>query len=200
VIAPEAANNAAAGGAMIPTLVLGIPGSPTTAIILAALVLQGLQPGPRLMHEQPLMLYGIFFSMLIASIVILFTGRVAVKAFAAVLRFPYHFIGPVIVVLSVIGSYAIANSAFGIWLMIVFGILGFFMKQYKYSPAALVLGMVLGRLMEENFRRQLLLNDGNYGSFFTRPIAVVIFLFALGTLLWPVINKKLQAKKSASTQ
>ena len=178
---------------MIPTLVLGIPGSPTTAIILAALVLQGLQPGPRLMHEQPLMLYAIFFSMLIASVAILFTGRIAVKAFAAVLRFPYHFIGPVIVVLSVIGSYAISNSAFGIWLMIVFGVVGFFMKEYKYSPPALVLGMVLGKLMEENFRRQLLLTDGNYASFFTRPISLVIIVFALGTLFWPIINKKLQA-------
>ena len=183
VVAPEAANNAAAGGAMIPTLVLGIPGSPTTAIILAALVLQGLQPGPRLMHEQPLMLYAIFFSMLIASVAILFTGRIAVKAFAAVLRFPYHFIGPVIVVLSVIGSYAISNSTFGIWLMIVFGVVGFFMKEYKYSPPALVLGMVLGKLMEENFRRQLLLTDGNYASFFTRPISLVIIVFALGNVI-----------------
>ncbi len=196
IIAPEAANNAAAGGAMIPTLVLGIPGSPTTAIILAALVLQGLQPGPRLMHEQPLMLYAIFFSMLIASITILFTGRVAVKAFAYVLRFPYHFIGSAIVVLSIIGSYAIANSVFGIWIMIAFGILGFFMKRYKYSPPALVLGMVLGKLMEENFRRHLLLSDGNYLSFFSRPLAIIIMIFALGTLFWPLINKILKSRKN----
>lgn len=195
VVAPEAANNAAAGGAMIPTLVLGIPGSPTTAIILAALILQGLQPGPRLMHEQPLMLYAIFFSMLIASITILFSGRVAVKAFAYILRFPYYYIGPIIVILSIIGSYAVSNSAFGIWMMILFGVLGFFMKQYRYSPPALILGMVLGKMMEENFRRHLLLTNGNYASFLSRPIAMVILIFALGTIFWPMIDKKIKARK-----
>jgi putative tricarboxylic transport membrane protein len=192
IIAPEAANNAAAGGAMIPTLVLGIPGSPTTAIILAALTLQGLQPGPQLMTEQPLMLYSIFFSMLIASIVVFFGGRIGVKAFAAILKLPYGVLGPIIVAFSIIGSYAITNDMFQVWIMILFGVIGFFFKKYEFSGAALVLGLVLGSMMEENFRRQLILTNGDYTSFFKQPIALVILIIAALTVLYPMISRKLK--------
>ena len=195
VIAPEAANNAAAGGAMIPTLVLGIPGSPTTAIILAALVLQGLQPGPQLMKEQPLMLYAIFFSMLIASIVVFIGGRVAVKAFAAVLKLPYSILAPIIVMFSIIGSYAIANDMSQVWVMLGFGVFGYFMKKYEFSPATLVLGLVLGRLMEENFRRHLLLSQGDYMSFLTRPISAALLLCVAVILIYPYIVTFLKNKK-----
>jgi len=194
VIAPEAANNAAAGGAMIPTLVLGIPGSPTTAIILAALVLQGLQPGPQLMREQPLMLYAIFLSMLIASIVVFVGGRVAVKAFAAVLKLPYSILASIIVMFSIIGSYAIGNDMYQVWVMLGFGIFGFFMKQYDFSPATLILGLVLGKMMEENFRRQLMLTDGDYSSFITRPISFVILCFVALVLFYPAIAKIFKKK------
>lgn len=195
VIAPETANNAAAGGAMIPTLVLGIPGSPTTAIILAALVLQGLQPGPQLMREQPLLLYAIFFSMLIASTVVFLGGRIAVKAFAAILKLPYSSLAPIIVMFSIIGSYAIANDMYQVWIMLGFGLFGYFMKKYEFSPATLVLGLVLGMMMEENFRRQLLLTNGDYASFFTRPIALVILLFVVGILVFPLISRIIENRK-----
>jgi len=194
VIAPESANNAAAGGAMIPTLVLGIPGSPTTAIILAALVLQGLQPGPQLMSEQPLMLYAIFFSMLIASIVVFFGGRIAVKAFAAVLKLPYSILASIIVMFSIIGSYAIGNDMYQVWVMLGFGIFGFFMKQYDFSPATLILGLVLGKMMEENFRRQLMLTNGDYSTFFTRPISLIILCFVALVLFYPAIAKLFKKK------
>ncbi len=190
VVAPEAANNAAAGGAMIPTLVLGIPGSPTTAIILAALILQGLQPGPRLMHEQPLLLYSIAFAMFFSSVGILFAGRYVAKAFAAVLKLPYFLIGSFIVLLSAIGSYGVSNNTFEIWVMIVFGVFGYFMKKYNYSPAALILGVILGNLMEENFRRSLLLSDGDPTIFLTRPISILILGFALFSILLPIIQKR----------
>lgn len=195
VIAPESANNAAAGGAMIPTLVLGIPGSPTTAIILAALVLQGLQPGPQLMSEQPLLLYCIFFSMLIASLVVFVGGRFAVKAFAAILKLPYSVIAPMIVMFSIIGSYAIANDMFQIWVMLGFGIFGYFMKKYEFSPASLILGLVLGSMMEENFRRQLLLTEGDYMSFIKSPIALVLLLAVVAVLFVPVISSYREKKK-----
>lgn len=195
VVAPETANNAAAGGAMIPTLVLGIPGSPTTAIILAALALQGLQPGPQLMSEEPLMLYAIFFSMLIASITVFIGGRLGVKAFAAILKLPYSILGTLIVLLSMVGSYAVGNSMFNVWIMFLFGILGYFMKKYHFSPASLVLGLVLGPMMEENFRRHLLVTEGDYLSFITQPISGVILLVALIALLFPVISKALKKKK-----
>ena len=193
VVAPEAANNAAAGGAMIPTLVLGIPGSPTTAIILAALVLQGLQPGPRLMYDQPLLLYAIAFSMLIASVAILAGGRFAAKAFAAVLKLPYFLLGPSIVLLSAIGSYAVSNNPFEIGSMIAFGLFGYFMKRYAYSPAALILGIVLGRLMEESFRRTLLIADGDVSVFFTRPLSLSILAFAVFSIAWPVLRRRKSA-------
>ncbi|MCR8850462.1 tripartite tricarboxylate transporter permease [Rossellomorea sp. SC111] len=196
VVAPEAANNAAAGGAMIPTLVLGIPGSPTTAIILAALALQGLQPGPQLMTEQPLMLYCIFFSMLIASVTVFIGGRLGVKAFAAILKFPYSMLGTLIVLLSMVGSYAVGNSMFNVWVMLVFGILGYFMKKYHFSPASLVLGLVLGPMMEENFRRNLLVTEGDYLSFITKPISGIILLIAVLAMLYPIIAKTLKNKKS----
>ncbi|MDN5336660.1 MAG: putative tricarboxylic transport rane protein, partial [Synergistales bacterium] len=179
-----------AGGAMIPTLVLGIPGSPTTAIILAALILQGLQPGPRLMHEQPLLLYSIAFAMLLSSVGILFAGRYVAKAFAAVLKLPYFLIGSFIVLLSAIGSYGVSNNTFEIWVMIVFGVFGYFMKKYNYSPAALILGVILGNLMEENFRRSLLLSDGDPTIFLTRPISILILGFALFSILLPIIQKR----------
>jgi putative tricarboxylic transport membrane protein len=194
VVAPEAANNAAAGGAMIPTLVLGIPGSPTTAIILAALALQGLQPGPQLMTEQPLMLYCIFFSMLIASVTVFIGGRLGVKAFAAILKLPYSMLGTLIVLLSMVGSYAVGNSMFNVWVMLIFGILGYFMKQYHFSPASLVLGLVLGPMMEENFRRNLLVTEGDYLSFITKPISGVILLIAVLAMFYPIIAKALKKK------
>lgn len=195
VVAPEAANNAAAGGAMIPTLVLGIPGSPTTAIILAALVLQGLQPGPQLMSEQPLLLYCIFFSMLIASLVVFVGGRFAVKAFAAILKLPYALIAPMIVMFSMIGSYAIANDLFQIWVMIGFGVFGYFMRKYEFSPASLILGLVLGKMMEENFRRQLLLTSGDYSSFVTRPISLVFLIAVVFVLFFPIISSLIKKSK-----
>ncbi len=194
IVAPEAANNAAAGGAMIPTLVLGIPGSPTTAIILAALALQGLQPGPQLMTDQPLMLYVVFFSMLIASITVFIGGRLGVKAFAAILKLPYSMLGTLIVLLSMVGSYAVGNSMFNVWIMVIFGVLGFFMKKYHFSSASLVLGLVLGPMMEENFRRQLLVTDGNYMSFITQPISGIILLLSIIALFYPVIMKAVKKK------
>lgn len=193
VVAPETANNAAGGGAMIPTLVLGIPGSPTTAIILAALALQGLQPGPQLMVDQPILLYCIFFAMLIASILTFIGGRLGVQAFTVLLKLPYPILATFIITLSILGSYAVDNNIFNVWVMLAFGIVGYLMKKYDFSPAALVLGLVLGPMMEEAFRRQLLVTDGNYLSFITQPISLIILLIAIGSLLFPLlkINKKL---------
>ncbi len=197
VMAPESSNNAAAGGAMIPTLVLGIPGSPTSAIILAALVIQGLQPGPRLMVEQPLLLYAVFFAMFIAAVVVQIGGRYAVKLFAAILRLPYRFLGPCIVLFSIIGSYALSNDSFGIWIMLIFGVIGFCMKLYHFSPAALILGMVLGNLMEDNFRRQILVSN-DPTTFFTRPISLILLVLTALTLFYPMIKTWLKQRKAVA--
>lgn len=198
VVAPESANNAAAGGAMIPTLVLGIPGSPTTAVILAALTLQGLQPGPQLMSEQPLLLYCIFFSMLIASIVTFIGGRVGVKSFSLLLNLPYSTLAMFIIGLSIIGSYAVSNSMFNVWVMLAFGVIGYYMKKYHFSPASLVLGLVLGKLMEETFRRQLLITNGDYMSFITKPISATILLLAVLAIFYPLLAKYFSQRKAKS--
>src|SRR5699024_10839001 len=141
LVAPETSNNAAAGGAMIPTLILGIPGSPTTAIILAALILQGLQPGPQLLSDQPILLYAVFFAMLTASVLTLIAGRYGVKSFGMLLRLPYGILATFIIMLSLVGAYAVENNTINIWIMLLFGIIGYFMKKYDFSVAALILGL-----------------------------------------------------------
>lgn len=195
IVAPETSNNAAAGGAMIPTLVLGIPGSPTTAIILAALALQGLQPGPQLMVDQPLLLYCIFFAMLIASLLTFIGGRLGVRAFTVLLKLPYPILATFIIMLSILGAYAVDNNLFNVWIMLIFGVIGYLMKKYDFSPAALVLGLVLGPMMEESFRRQLLVTGGDYMSFITQPISLVILILAVISLVFPFlkVSKKLEA-------
>ncbi|MBT2216463.1 tripartite tricarboxylate transporter permease [Virgibacillus dakarensis] len=190
IVAPETSNNGAAGGAMIPTLILGIPGSPTTAIILAALVLQGLQPGPQLLSDQPILLYAVFFAMLTASILTFFAGRLGVKPFGMLLRLPYGILATFIIMLSLLGAYAVDNTIMSIWIMLLFGVVGYFMKKYDFSVAALILGLVLGPMMEESFRRQLLITDGDYFSFITSPISAIILLIALVAIAFPLFSKK----------
>ena len=193
VVAPETSNNAAAGGAMIPTLILGIPGSPTTAVILAALVLQGLQPGPQLLSDQPILLYAIFFAMFIASILTFIGGRIGIKSFSVLLKLPYSILATFIIILSLLGAYAVDNNIMNVWIMLLFGVVGYFMKKYDYSVAALILGLVLGSMMEEAFRRQLLITNGDYLSFITSPVSVIILFFAILSLVYPFIPKRKKA-------
>lgn len=190
LVAPETSNNAAAGGAMIPTLILGIPGSPTTAVILAAFVLQGLQPGPQLLSDQPLLLYAIFFAMLFASILTFIGGRIGIQVFSLLLKLPYSIIATFIIILSILGAYAVDNNVLNIWIMLIFGVVGYLMKKYDFSVASLILGIVLGPLMEESFRRHLLLNDGDYSSFFTSPITVIILIIGLLAMVLPLFMNK----------
>lgn len=190
LVAPETSNNAAAGGAMIPTLILGIPGSPTTAIILAALILQGLQPGPQLLSDQPILLYAVFFAMLTASVLTLIAGRYGIKSFGMLLRLPYGILATFIIMLSLVGAYAVENNTISIWIMLLFGIVGYFMKKYDFSVAALILGLVLGPMMEEALRRQLLITNGDYLSFITSPISAIILLIAIIAMALPLFTKK----------
>jgi putative tricarboxylic transport membrane protein len=195
VIAPETANNAATGGAMVPTLTLGIPGSGTTAVILGAFIMHGLRPGPLLFATQPTLLYAVFISMIIANVLLMVGGIFGVKTFAQVSRFPYYIQGSIIITLCFIGSYALSNDIGNVWIMLIAGVAGFFMKKYGFSVAGLVLGLVLGTLIEENIRKTLIITDGNWIGLFFRPIAGPIFLVCLVTLLWPQL-KKLFAKKT----
>jgi putative tricarboxylic transport membrane protein len=188
VIAPECANNAGTGGAMVPTLTLGIPGSGTTAVILGAFIMHGMRPGPLLFATQPTLLYAVFIAMIIANLLLAIGGIFGIKMFAQVSRLPYYIQGSVIVTLCFIGSYALSNDLGNVWIMLFAGVVGFFMKKYKFSVAGMVLGLVLGSLIEENIRKTLIITGENWLGLFLRPIAGPMFLVCLVTLLFPQIK------------
>ncbi|MDW8545680.1 tripartite tricarboxylate transporter permease [Staphylococcus pseudoxylosus] len=198
VVAPETSNNAAAGVSMIPTLILGIPGSPTTAVILAALVLQGVQPGPQLMADQPILLYSIFLAMLFASVMTLVAGRAGVQVFTLLLKAPYSIIATFIIILSLLGAYATNNDLLNVWIMLLFGVVGYLMKIYHFSIASLILGIVLGPLMETSLRRHLLINNGEFLSLFHSPITVILLVISVLIIVVPIIMDKKKAKSSNS--
>ncbi|KAA2213523.1 tripartite tricarboxylate transporter permease [Teichococcus oryzae] len=186
VAGPEAANNAAVGGCMVPTLALGIPGSATTAIILAGLIVQGVRPGPHLFTEQPTLLYAVFASMLAANILYLVIGLGAAKLFARISLIPASLLWPAVFVLSVIGAYGANQSMGDVWLMMGFGILGFLFRRIGFSPAPLIMGLVLGAMVEESLKQSLLIfGDGVVAGFAGRPIALVLFAITAVGLLAP---------------
>ena len=194
VAGPEAANNAAVGGAMVPTLALGIPGSTTTAIILAGLIVQGIRPGPHLFTEQPMLLYAVFSSMLLANLLYLVLGLGFAKVFARISLIPAPLLWPAVFVLSVIGAYAPNQAMAEVWVAIAFGFVGFFMKRYGFSPAPLVIGLVLGRMVEETLKQSLLIFDLSWGGFLGRPIALTLFGLTALFLLGPFLLQRLRGR------
>jgi putative tricarboxylic transport membrane protein len=194
VAGPEAANNAAVGGAMVPTLALGIPGSGTTAIILAGLIVQGVRPGPHLFNEQPLLLYAVFSSMLLANLLYLVLGMGFAKVFARISLIPPQFLWPGVFVLSVIGAYGPNQAMAEVWIAIAFGFIGFFMRRFGFSPAPLVIGLVLGKLVEEKLKQSLIIFDLSWGGFLNRPIAMTLFGLTALFLLAPVVMRRLSAR------
>jgi len=187
IAGPEAANNAAVGGNMVPTLALGIPGSATTAIILAGLIIQGVRPGPHLFTEQPTLLYAVFSSMLAANIIFLVLGLFAAKVFARITLIPDQFLWPAVFVFAVVGAYGPDQSIIDVWVMLLFGVIGFFFRRYGFSPAPLVMGLVLGKMVEETLKQSLLIFDQNWLLFFSRPIVVVLFIITLLSICTPLI-------------
>lgn len=185
IAGPEAANNAATGGAMVPTLSLGIPGSATTAIILAALIMHGFRPGPYLMKETPEFVYAIFGAMIVANIMFLAIGLAGAKLFSRVTLIPRTILWPAVFVFSLIGSYATGSSLFDVWVMLVAGIVGFVMLRHGFSPAPLVMGLILGRLVEESLSQSMILLDNDWLRFFESPIVNIFFLMTLVSLGWP---------------
>lgn len=196
VAGPEAANNAAVGGAMVPALALGIPGSATTAIILAGLIVQGVRPGPHLFTEQPLLLYAVFSSMLVANLLYLALGLLFAKTFARISMVPAPFLWPTVFVLSVIGAYAPNQSLAEVWVAIVFGFIGFigfFMRRFGFAPAPLVIGLVLGRMVEETLKQSLLMFDHSWSGFLDRPIAVSLLAVTAAFFAAPVVWRSVGA-------
>ena len=189
IVGPETANNAATGGAMVPTLALGIPGSGSTALILAALIMHGFRPGPYLIKETPEFVYAIFGAMLLANIMFLGIGLGGAKLFSRVTLIPRKFLWPTVFVFSMVGSYAFASSIFDVWTMLVSGIIGFIMARHGFGPAPLVMGLILGKLVDENLARAMIIYDNNWLRFFESPLVNFFFLLAILSLFWPIISK-----------
>ena len=198
VVAPETANNAATGGALVPTLTLGIPGSGTTAVILGAFIVHGMRPGPLLFVSQPMLLYAVFISMIIANVMLFWGGIYGVRIFAQVSRFPYFLQGPIILLLCFIGSFALGTDMTNAWIMLLAGVVGFFMKKFGFNIAGLVLGLVLGDLIEANIRKMMIIADGDWSALFFRPIAGPIFILAVAAILFPHLKKLFGRNKAAA--
>lgn len=187
LVAPETSNNAAVSGAMIPLLSLGIPGSASTAILLGALILYGLQPGPLLMINNPDLTWGVVSSMYLGNAILLIINIVAIPIFLTVVKVDYRIIMPIIIILCLVGTYSLNNSLVEVFMLMIFGVIGFFMKLYDYSPAALVLALVLGPLAENNLRQSLIMSTSGVEIFFTRPISLVLFIIMVLVILIPLL-------------
>ncbi len=184
LMAAETGDSACVPGAMIPVLTLAIPGSAPAAVLMAAMIIHGIKPGPLIMVENPSFVYDVVAMMLFATIGILIYGLVLTKALVQVLRVPQHLIVPIIFVLCSVGSFAIAGRLFDVYVMLAFGLIGFFLRHFGYPMAPLVLGIVLGDLLEKNLRRALILSDGDLSPFFTRPIAGTVAAMIFATVGW----------------
>ncbi|HEX6142507.1 MAG TPA: tripartite tricarboxylate transporter permease [Geminicoccaceae bacterium] len=183
LMAAETGNNAAVPGAIIPVLTLAVPGSAPAAVLLAAMFIHGVRPGPLIMIEFPTFIHDVVAMMLLATLAILLYGLVLTRPLLLVLAVPRERLMPAIFILCTIGSFAIASRLFDIWVMLGFGILGFVLREMRYPMAPLVLGLVLGDILDKSLRRGLVLTDGDLGPFFTRPISAVLWITILITVL-----------------
>jgi len=187
VAGPEAANNAATGGSLVPLLTLGIPGSNVTAVMMGALLMLGLQPGPLLFKENPEFVWGLIASMYIGNFMLLVLNIPLIGIFVQILRFPFPVIAVLVLEISLVGIFAVNNNIFDLYIMFVFGVVGYFLKKMDFPTAPMILALVLGKKFEEHFRRALIISDGSFWVFVTRPICVVLFLMALLVIIYPFI-------------
>ena len=196
LMAAETGDNACVPGAVIPVLTLAVPGSAPAAILMAAMIIHGIKPGPLIMIENPQFVYDVVAMMLFATLGILIYGLTLTKLLIQVLRVPQALIVPIIFVLCTVGSFAIAGRVFDIYVMLAFGLIGYVLRHFGYPMAPLVLGIVLGDLFEKNLRRALVLSDGDLTPFFTRPISAALAALIVGSVGWKLWT--LRRKKVAS--
>lgn len=186
VAAPESANNSATAGAYIPLLTLGIPSNVVMAILLGAMMIHGITPGPNLIHEHPQVFWGVIISMYIGNIMLLILNLPLIGLWVQVLKVPYGLLFPLILLFCLIGAYSLSSATFDIIIMIVFGVIGYLMKKTDYEGAPLILALVLGNLFENALRQSLMLSDGSFVIFFNRPIAAVFS--GLPSPCWPFLS------------
>lgn len=202
IVSCESANNGMTGGALIPMMTLGIPGDASAAVLMGGLLIHGLQPGPLLFQDHANIAYGIIIAFLIANIFMFGMQSIGIKLFVRVLQVPRSFLMPFILVMCIIGSYGISGTLTSAWILLFFGIFGFFLNRYGFSSAPVVLGMILGYLVESSFRRGMAMHEGDWTVFFTHPISLVFIVFSVGSIILPFYlrhrSKKAEEAISAS--
>ena len=199
IVASETANNASTGGALVPLMTLGIPGDNTTAILLAGFMVHGITPGPLLFENNGVLVYGIFTALVLANIFMIISEFGGMRLFVKVLAVPKHILLPIVITLCVIGSYGLNNRMFDVWTMLFFGILGFVMKKFEIPSTPLLLGFILGPIIETELRRGLMRSQGSFLPFFTEPISGVILTITILVVLASAVKMVRQAKKNKQT-
>lgn len=198
IAASESANNGATGGSMVPLLSLGIPGGNAAAIMMSALVMKGVQVGPLLLKTQPEYLSSVFGSMMLTNILMVIIAMGIAKVFSKILGVPYSILGPIIIVLSIVGAYALNNSTGDVLLMVFAGLIGYVFSYIGYSSAALILGLVLGELCETNLRRAMSLSDGDFVGAMTSPITIVLLIVSALLIFTPIISNLIKTRKDVA--
>ena len=197
IAAPESANNAISGGALIPLLSLGIPGDACTAIMLGCLMMLGITPGPLLITEQPAKVYMIIVGLFFANAFMALCGFAGIRIFTKISSVPSIVLTPLIFVFCFVGTFAVNHTVGDIYLMILCGILGFFLIKMEFSIPPIILGLILGGILEKNFRRAMVLSAGDWTTFFTRPISCVFIIIAFLSLIYPFVLAHLKRRKAA---
>ncbi|MCG8482614.1 MAG: tripartite tricarboxylate transporter permease [Clostridia bacterium] len=197
--APESANNAASVGALIPMLTLGIPGSGTTAVMMGALLMLGIQPGPLLFTQHPDIAWGLIASMFIGNIILAYVNLPMAKLLVRVLAVPPKILYPIVLALAFVGTFAISNSVVDFYILVLFGMVGYFMIKVKIPTAPLILAVIVGGTMEQSFRQTLRISDGNYVAFFDSGVSIALLAITIGSILIPMIRTMIQNSKKKTT-
>ncbi|MBT6728696.1 MAG: C4-dicarboxylate ABC transporter permease, partial [Deltaproteobacteria bacterium] len=192
----EAANNSATGGAMVPTLALGIPGSPTAAVILAGLMVHGLRPGPTMFTEQSTFVFAIFWSMLLVNVLFFFVGLFGARIFARATLIPLTILWPMVFLFSIVGAYALDQSMIDVWIALIFGVIGYLMRRYGFSVVSLAIGLILGGMLEKRLGQSMVMLDEQWWLIATRPLSLFFLVLTVLALAGPFLLKKLKTLKS----
>jgi putative tricarboxylic transport membrane protein len=193
---PDSANNAASVGTLVPTLSLGIPTGASTALLLGALMIHGLRPGPLLIQESPEVFWGLVASLYAGNVMLLVLNLPLIGLWVKILKVPYHFLFSLILLLCIIGSYITNNNPYDVIIMVTFGLIGYLMKKLNYEAAPLVLALVLGPMMEKAFQRSLIMSEGGFGIFFMRPISASFLIVALLVLFSPLFFRRKRLREN----
>nr|WP_325179573.1 tripartite tricarboxylate transporter permease [uncultured Oscillibacter sp.] len=197
VVASEAANNAAVGGSLVPTICLGIPGGTVTAIMLSAFTMHGLVPGPTLITSQPDLLYSILWAIIFASLLLYVIGKIISRQFAKIADMDYCIVGSMMLLLGIVGSYTLKGNVRDVAIMLIFSVVGLLLEHFGYSVPTLILGLVLGPICEKGFRKQLIISRGDWTVFFTRPLCLVIIVVSVVSFAMPFIRSYRKAKRES---